>query len=47
VCKSNVLKVIHDSNKNVQEIIQRLKNHCEIGYKNPLFLGYKGVSKNY
>ncbi|CAG8845626.1 46144_t:CDS:1, partial [Gigaspora margarita] len=37
---------IHDSNENVQEVIQELKNHCEIGYKNPSFLECKGVSRN-
>ncbi|CFW93320.1 putative Non-specific protein-tyrosine kinase [endosymbiont DhMRE of Dentiscutata heterogama] len=40
------LKVIHDSNKNEQEFIQELKNHCEIGYENPSFLNYFGVSRN-
>ncbi|RIB21296.1 hypothetical protein C2G38_2176992 [Gigaspora rosea] len=30
--KSSAVKVIHDSNKNGQ-VIQKLKNHCEIGYK--------------
>ncbi|RIB19277.1 hypothetical protein C2G38_2182304 [Gigaspora rosea] len=44
--KSGALKVIHDSNENVKEVIQELKNHCKIGYKNPSFLEYKGVSRN-
>ncbi|RIB00195.1 hypothetical protein C2G38_2235198 [Gigaspora rosea] len=44
--KSSALRVIHDSNENVQEVIQKLKNHYKIGYKNPLFLGCKRVSRN-
>ncbi|CAG8645260.1 19050_t:CDS:2 [Cetraspora pellucida] len=43
---SVALKVIHNSNRNEQGFIQELKNYCEIGYKNPLFLDCIGASKN-
>ncbi|RIB09999.1 kinase-like domain-containing protein, partial [Gigaspora rosea] len=41
------LKVIRDSNENVQEFIQEFKNYCEIGYENPSFLNCYGVSRHY
>ena len=42
-----VLKVCN-SNINVQEFVQKLKNYCEIGYENPLFLNcYRVLRNNY
>ncbi|RIB05077.1 kinase-like domain-containing protein [Gigaspora rosea] len=40
------LKVIHKSNKEVENFIQELKYYCEIGYENPSFLECHGVSRD-
>jgi len=46
IYKNVALKVIHNSNKNVEDFIQELKYYCDIGYENPSFLECHGVSRD-